>query len=42
MAKTILVAIDLLEDDRIHRMVKDIQFLARKAYSLFSFCHSHA
>ncbi|AUT91284.1 universal stress protein [Proteus mirabilis] len=37
MAKTILVAIDLLEDDRIHRMVKDIQFLARKADHYFHF-----
>lgn len=28
MFKTIPVAIDLLEDDRIHRVIKDIHFLA--------------
>lgn len=37
MAQTILVAIDLLEDNRIQRMIADIQFLARKPENYFHF-----
>lgn len=37
MANTILVAIDLLEDDRIQRMIADIQFLGSKPENYFHF-----
>lgn len=37
MAKTILVAIDLLEDSIIQRMITDVQFLARKQENYFHF-----
>ncbi|HCH51425.1 MAG TPA: universal stress protein [Proteus sp.] len=37
MAKTILVAIDLLEDSIIQQMITDVQFLARKPENYFHF-----
>lgn len=37
MNKTILVAIDLIEDQRIQRMIGDIQFLARNPERHFHF-----
>ncbi|OAT37056.1 universal stress protein [Proteus myxofaciens] len=37
MAKTIVVAIDLLEDNKIQRMIADVQFLAKNPQHYFHF-----